>query len=69
MSSLKDRSSSDGNFAVKILEKLFAYEDLSDPNVNLTGKRPNGSTAETQVLDPERISEIKEMVLKFVPGG
>ena len=66
---IKDHSNSEGKFAVKLLDKFFSYDELSDPQVNLSGKKSNGSTNETRPLDPKRINEIKRIVLDFVQGG
>ena len=51
------------------MKKMFTFDELSEPELNLYGKKPNGSIAQPLPLDPIRINEIQEIVFLNVPGG
>ena len=44
--------------------ELFNLDELLDPNYNVTG-RPCGKGPQMEPLDPDRISEIKDICLSY----
>ena len=59
---------SDTNFAVKLMEVFFDANELTLPNLNVSGKQFNGSTDPKVGLDPERVDAIKTRVYNRLNG-
>jgi hypothetical protein len=65
---LRAKSASLENFGANLMLELFTSDELTDPEVNVTGRVPKGSNIIRRPLDPERINHIRVLVLSQVKG-
>ena len=65
---LRAKSASIENFGANLMLELFTSDELTDPEVNVTGRVPKGSNIIRRPLDPERINRIRVLVLNQVKG-
>lgn len=57
------------NFATKLMLAYFTEQELTQPNVNVTGQRPKGMTEPVNGLDHNRMEIIRETVLGYTNGS
>lgn len=49
--------------------RFFSIEELTDPNVSVTGRNPKGAKDKKTGLDVRRLTQIREICLSYESGS
>ena len=57
------------NFSVKLLLRFFSNQELTAPDVSVTGRSAKGTKEKKRGLDIRRLTQIREICMSFESGS